>query len=282
MRNYFRRSGNGPWLLASAIALAVLVAPFAIAAGEGRSVILGKRNPSHGNATKETQIIAKTPANVFGTRQSNLGGGGGAIYGCRALLGADVANPKITTPCMRSSNLSNGEAFQFSGSNGPLIGVIQSGPNFAILNPNAKPFITNATGVATNLNADKLDGKDADQIITEARLANPASAAPSFAFGRVLADGTTDSSQSQGVVNSNITHTANSGIYCFSGMSSNPKNAQVTLDGVPGEISSDTTTTPAPGECPNPNQVEIIVRTYNSAGAPTDKGFQIAVTGGGA
>jgi hypothetical protein len=69
-------------------------------------------------------------------------------------------------------------------------------------------------------------------------------------------------------------------VYCFYGLSSRPKNAQVTLDGVPGEVASDTTTNATP-DCPDPN-VEVIVRTFDSAGAPADKPFQLAITGGGA
>ena len=38
--------GNGPWILIAAIAVALLVTPFAVAAGEGRPVLGGSRNPS--------------------------------------------------------------------------------------------------------------------------------------------------------------------------------------------------------------------------------------------
>ena len=274
-----RSSGQGPWILATAVALGVLVAPLALAAGEGRPIEIGERNPSAGAASRETQVIARTPVNTYGTRQSNLGAGGGAIYGCRAALGADAGNPKVTTPCVRINNLSNGEAFQFVSLNGPLVGVIQAGGSLAVPNPAAKPFVTNATDVATGLNADKLDGKDAAEIVAEARQANPAASAPSFAFARVLPNGTVDASRTQGVVDANVKHTT-PGVYCFYALSSRPKNAQVTLDGVPGEISSDTTTN-SHANCPDAN-VEIIVRTYSSTGALEDKGFQIAITGGGA
>lgn len=273
-----RPRGVGPWLLTSSVALGVLVAPFALAAGEGSPAKLGQRNPIVGAVAKETQIIASSPADSYGTRQSNLGKGGGAIYGCRSVLGADPGNPKVSTPCMRSNNLSTGEAFQFQGAAGSIIGVIQSGGSLAVPNPNAKPFVTNATGVATGLNADRLDGLEAADIVKAAQAQNPAGAAPSFAFARVAADGTTDQSRSQGVTNANVSHTT-PGVFCFTGLTSRPKNANVTLDAVPGETSVDTTTNAPGAPCNNLNNVQLIVRTYDSAGAAADKPFYLTLTG---
>src|SRR3954462_12211994 len=81
-----RFNGKGVWLAASAIVLAICVAPFAIAAGENRPVKGGARNPSNNASqsfSKETEIIANT--GTYGTRQSNKSdNGGGAIYGCRS------------------------------------------------------------------------------------------------------------------------------------------------------------------------------------------------------
>ena len=268
-------------LVAACAATAVLAAPLAaLAAGEGSPIRIGKRNPAKGSASKETQVIASSPLNTYGTRQSNKGAGGGAIYGCRAGFGADLANPAVTTPCVRVNNLSNGLAFQFVSRSGTTVGLIQAGASFAKPEPNARPFVTNATAVATGLNADKLDGRDAEQIIAEARQTNPAGSSPSFAFARVGADGKVDASRTQGVADSNIRKGSTAGVYCFYGLTSRPKNAQATLDGVPGEIATDTTSNSDPA-CPDPN-VELIVRTYDSAGAPADKGFQLALTGGGA
>jgi len=269
--------GRGPLVLGAALVIGVAGAPFAGAAGEGKPVKIGKRNPASGAAVKETQIIASTPANVYGTRQSNLGKGGGAIYGCRSLLGVNPFDPKVSTPCVRINNLANGLAFQFVSNGGNVVGLIQAGPSFTTPNPNAKPFVTNATGVADGFNADKLDGRDAEQIIAEARAGNPAGASPSFAFALVNADGTVEASRSQGVTGANVTNPA-PGIYCFNALTSRPKNAQVTLQSVPGEVSADTVTNTT--ECPG--NEELSVRTYNSAGTLENKAFQIAVTGGGA
>jgi hypothetical protein len=129
--------GNGPWIVVAAVLVALLVTPFALAAGENRPMRGGARNPSPNASlsyTRETQIIANN--NTYGTRQSN----------------------KST----RGSNLAAGRAFEFDTNSGTEVGRIQSG------NPNAAPFTTNATGVATGLNADRVDGKNATEIRDEA------------------------------------------------------------------------------------------------------------------
>ena len=142
----------------------------------------------------------------------------------------------------------------------------------------AKPFTTNATGVATGLNADRVDGMHAADIVKAAQATAPAGSAPSFAFARVDADGKTDQSRSQGVTDSNITHTA-TGVYCFKGLTSRPKSATSNLDGVPGETAVDTTTNAPGADCNNETNIELIVRTYNSSGTPENKPFYVSVTG---
>src|SRR3954452_19607822 len=147
--------GHGPWIVVAAVLAALLATPFALAAGENRPVLGGARNPSPNASlayTRETQIIANNGS--YGTRQSNKSTtGGGAIYGCRARTGAKA--------CLRASNLSNGRAFSFNANSGTEVGRID-GPAAAA------PFTTSATGVATGLNADKVDGKDAATITADA------------------------------------------------------------------------------------------------------------------
>ena len=284
IKRLWPRNGQGPWLLVSSVVLGILVAPFAVAAGEGDNVRLGVRNPGGGNSTevnKETQIIAETAINTYGTRQSNKGAGGGAIYGCRSKLGASPSDPKVSTPCVRVNNLDNGEAFQFSSLSGTVVGVIQAGKTFGTPNPAAKPFVTNATGVADGLNADKLDGKDADQIITEARQSNPAGAAPSFAFARVSADGKSlDASRTQGVTQTNLSHPA-TGVYCFFGIASQTKSASVNIDTSPGEAGVNTTDAGPCAGTGTSNDFDLRVMTYNSAGAAADLPFYVTMTGTG-
>lgn len=141
-----------PLVLASSVVLGALVAPLAIASGEGKSLLGGKRNPSGTSGfTNETQIVSKN--GTYSTRQSNIttGDGGGAIYGCRSVPGRE--------PCIRANNLSNGRAFEFNSVSGTEGGNITVGAT----NPNATavPFTTNAAGRVANLNADKVDGSDA-------------------------------------------------------------------------------------------------------------------------
>src|SRR6059058_5931513 len=113
------------WIIAGAALLAVCVAPFALAAGEGRPITGGARNPSSNASqsyTRETQIIANN--STYGTRQSNKSdNGGGAIYGCRS---GEGGTPKANRPCIRSNNLSQGLAFEFA-TGGVVGGTIEVG-----------------------------------------------------------------------------------------------------------------------------------------------------------
>ncbi|HWM07879.1 MAG TPA: hypothetical protein VNO82_00990 [Solirubrobacteraceae bacterium] len=131
-------------ILISALILAVGVPTVALGAGEGRSLIAGKRNPQGGSLNRETQVISSN--STYSTRQSNLGTGGGAIYGCRAGENAE--------PCVRANNLKAGHAFEFE-TGGKTAGDIK------VKDATGVPFTTNATGKVANLNADKLDDKEA-------------------------------------------------------------------------------------------------------------------------
>ena len=135
-------------ILICAIVLAVGIPAVALGAGEGRSLIAGNRNPSGGELTRETQIISRN--GTYSTRQSNLGAGGGAIYGCRADAGNDE-------PCVRANNLRTGRAFEFE-TGGKEAGEI------LVKDTTGVPFVTNATGKVANLNADKLDDKSAEDF----------------------------------------------------------------------------------------------------------------------
>lgn len=130
-------------------------------AATGSTLREGVRN---GTSTRETEIISRInassgPTGGYSTRQSNLSSsGGGAIYGCRATAGSD--------PCVRANNLSNGLAFEFNASRGTKAGTIAVGGG----GDGTKPFTTNATGVATGLNADRVDGASAVDIANLARV----------------------------------------------------------------------------------------------------------------
>jgi hypothetical protein len=141
--------------------LAVLAAPVALGAGENQPLDGGTRNPSNNpreNYTRETEVIANV--DTYGTRQSNKSNnGGGAVYGCRSGAGG---SPAKNEPCVRGVNLAAGNAFEFQ-TGGLLGGTIVVGQG----GDGAKPFTTNATGVATGLNADRIDGRDGADFFTK-------------------------------------------------------------------------------------------------------------------
>lgn len=156
---------SGRYVLATAALLVLGIPAIGIAAGEGRSILGGKRNPAGGKElTRETQIIVRNGS--YGTRQSNLrrGDGGGAIYGCRSDPGREA--------CIRSNNLRGGRAFEFETGG-------REGGSIVVGDAAGPPFVTNATGTVGNLSADRLDGRDSSEFATGALL-----------FARVQANGT--------------------------------------------------------------------------------------------
>lgn len=162
------RSGRVGFMVTACLASAALATPIAIGA-TGSALREGSRNPAAGSAQRESLIIARTDANVYGTRQSNVGAGGAAIYGCRTTedLGA-LGDTVKSTPCLRVNNLSTGLIFAYRFARGGVGGVYQAGPT-AANDPRARPFITNATGVATGLNAARVDSVNADDIVAAIR-----------------------------------------------------------------------------------------------------------------
>ncbi len=163
---------SGRYALATALILALGIPSVAVGFGEGRTILGGKRSPSRDETkafTSETEIIANTP--TYGTRQSNKrnGDGGGAVYGCRSNPGNE--------PCLKGSNLKGGHAFQFD-TVGKEAGRIEVGDT------TGAPFTTNATGVASGLNADKLDGKDATDFAATGDLLFATVGADATATGR--------------------------------------------------------------------------------------------------
>lgn len=98
-------------------------------------MLLGRRNPPRGAATKTTQVVAKTAVNRYATKVANNRTGGATVATCRSAVTADFANPKVSTPCLRVSNTKGGEAFRFHSAVGALVGVIQVGSAFAHAEP---------------------------------------------------------------------------------------------------------------------------------------------------
>ena len=152
------QGGKVRTVLGAAIVLGVVISPFAVAQTSG--LIGGKRNPRVGAYDTETKVIATN--DTWGMRYSNrtVGGGGGVLFGCRSEPGG---TPQRNYPCARSRNVADGLAFEFLTA-GSLVGTINSGRG----GDNSKPFTTNATGVATGLNAERVGSKTPAQLTSDA------------------------------------------------------------------------------------------------------------------
>ena len=152
------RVARGVLLGGALTAMAIVIAPLAMGAGEGGPVRGGARNPTNNTGLSyhsETQIIAENSS--YGTRQSNKGTGGGAIYGCRSVATGNG--------CVAAVNLRNGRAFAFSiGGN--------VGGTITLANASGAPLTTNAKGVATGFNANYLEGKQAKDFVSSTQAAS--------------------------------------------------------------------------------------------------------------
>lgn len=245
--------------------LVICAAPFA-SARTGGPLREGVRN---GTTTSETQIISNIasslgPTGGYSTRQSNLSNsGGGAVYGCRSQAGGSAATPRPQNPCIRANNLSTGYAFEFNASDGLIAGAI----TVARGGDTTRPFVTNATGVATGLNADRVDGKHADDIAKDA--VNASQALKPFA--QVTAAG--GAGQSRGVPTGGVTNPggAGDGVYAvaFTGDLANCALSATITGATPGEI----TATPA---AVADGVTTVTVRTFNSAGTAADRAFHLS------
>jgi len=183
-----RPSGRSALILACAAVLAIGITSIATGAASD-FVRIGKRNAAPGT----TAIVGSTAG--FATRQSNNtnGDGGAASYGCRAATGKEA--------CLFVLNHSGGQVFQFSSNGGTNGGRILVTPPSGKSAKDVSPFTTNATGVATGLNADQVDGQNASDII----------AASKPPFASVNANGTT--AGSRGLAQSNAVQHTGTGTY---------------------------------------------------------------------
>ncbi len=181
IKSWWRRHDGRPRTRAAILTgavVAVVAAPVGVAA-TGDVIRLGKDN----RASRETKVVSSARetgqrTGGYTTRQSNTSGsGGGAIYGCRAGTG------KGNNPCLRANNLKKGQAFQFASS-GVLGGEIKVSNG----GDGTKPFTTNATGVASGLNADQVDGASASQLKTRWFLLNEAGAIEEQSGGFAVID----------------------------------------------------------------------------------------------
>lgn len=184
-KSWFGR-GNTRALLISGGVLALFITGSAFAVGEGDPLTGGERNPEANQTQQfavETQIIGDIAASTaadggYVTRQSNTrtgaDAGGAAIYGCRSTKGTAQGGEG----CLRANNLAKGIALEVQSSGVPALFQVGTAPGTVVNQP---PFATNANGVVENLNADEVDGLDAEEIGTAGNL-----------FARVNDDGAGD------------------------------------------------------------------------------------------
>ena len=248
-----RQDGNVKWALATVVALALVISPFAVAQTTG--LIGGKRNPRSGSFKAETQVIASN--STWGMRYSNRaqGGGGGALFGCRSQPGG---TPQKNYPCARSRNVGTGLAFELLTA-GSLAGTISAGRG----GDSTKPFTTNATGVATGLNADRVGSQTPAQLTSAAVTAVQGT----LSLARVSAAGTTISSR--GV--SGVTHPS-AGTYNV--VFANPVNACA----LTATQSAAGTEVGAVGTQLGPDNRTVTVTTLSGGAAPAlaDRSFDIS------
>jgi len=264
-------------LLAAGV-LVVGLAPFGIAA-TGDSLREGRRN---GTTVKETEIVSNIKSTTtlkggYSTRQSNLSdSGGGAIYGCRSQEGGSRATPTPQNPCVRANNLSRGLAFEFNASVGDVVGAITAGGG----GDAKKPFTTNATGVATGLNADRVDSLDAATIVANARAKTGLDAdtldgldsndlRPRFA--QISSTGTVV--ESRGLIATNpVVHANAADPYDITFTGDLTKCAvSATITGADlGEIAAARTLVSG--------NTKVTVKTANSAGAQAERGFDLSLS----
>jgi hypothetical protein len=245
-------------LLATGL-LAIGITSIGVAAN-GSPLREGKRN---GTTSRETQIVGNFASSTglkggYVTRQSNLSSsGGGAVYGCRSQAGGSLATPTPQNPCIRANNLSRGLAFEFNSTIGDVVGSITSGTG----GDTKKPFVTNATGVATGLNADRVDNLDAAQIVAAAR--DP--------FAQVTGVGA--AGESRGLATTApITHTIGSGVYAIKFTSDLSKCAftATIAENSFGEITAISATAAS--------VTTVTVRTATSNGTLQDRAFHLAAS----
>ena len=158
------------WTIAAATVLAIGITSVATGA-TGDVIRIGKRTAGNGS----TAIVSNT--GYYSTRQSNNreNDGGAASYGCRSNAGREA--------CLYVLNHRGGQIFRFVGNGSETAGRIEVRPGSGQTADDLRPFTTNATGVATGLNADEVDGQSAADIVNASKPLFAAVAANGIATG---------------------------------------------------------------------------------------------------
>jgi hypothetical protein len=238
-----RRGGiQGRYVLGSALILALLVSPFAIAKGEGDPIDGGKRNPRSGELKAETGVLSSNDGYTLRFSNKGKNGGGGLINGCRTKLGE--------RPCARANNLETGRAFEYETDG-------NEGGNIQVASSSGKPFTTNGEGLVGHLNADRLDSKHARDVTMWAVVGGGGGLQRDFgalSSGKANNPGRYNVRFERSIVNCAYVATLGP-----SGTSNNPDTGQISAARRPG------------------TETEVRVRTTDSGGANADRAFHLAV-----
>ena len=132
-----------------ALILALGIPSAAIGFGEGRSVLGGKRNPSSDARRRSRPRPRSSPA----TRRTAPASPTSATATAAAPSTAAARTPATSRACGATTSRAGGRS-----SSRP---VGKEGGSIQLGDTTGAPLTTNATGVATGFNADKVDGKDA-------------------------------------------------------------------------------------------------------------------------
>nr|MBA2599053.1 hypothetical protein [Actinomycetota bacterium] len=166
-------------------------------------------------------------------------------------------------PCVRANNLSTGFAFEFNASDGTIAGLITVGRG----GDATRPFVTNATGVATGLNADRVDGKGAENLSADAVAATQALKP----FAQVTSDATAE--QTRGVQPNGVSDApagAGSATVVFTGDLSACALTATPIGTAPGQISV------TPTVAANKATTSVEVHTFSATGTATNRAFHLS------
>ncbi len=155
-------SGTGCWLVVASVLLALLVSPFALAAGEGNPLRAACATPARTRASRSRARPRSSPTPAR-TAPASPTSPTTAAARSTAAARRPAARATDNEPCIRANNLADGRAFEFETD-----GTARRHASRRATRRPAAPFTTNATGVATGLNADRVDGKNAEDTRDEA------------------------------------------------------------------------------------------------------------------
>jgi len=222
----------------ASVLMAMLITPFAVA-------------QSGGDNSRVTKNDARY---AFLARNTNQGDGGAGAFACQS--DANPAGQTNREPCLNMVNKGTGfaAAFRTRGVTGFRLQTSGSGE--------ATPFLldSNATGVVRFLNADTVDGQDADEIGRER-----------FARVSVAPDGTPTLLRGNGTAAQNAVTRVGAGDY----------RVEFTSD-VNACVYQVTAADPAAARIVSAsedasNTKRVVVNTRNDTGAPTDAPFHLTV-----